>query len=103
VRRVGAVAFAAEGLALLLAIQPIRVLGANLTGLAIGVIVTLAVICLALAGLLGTRGWAWHAGPAIQVVLLVCGYVFHAALAALAVIFGLVWIYLFHVRRSVLR
>lgn len=102
-RGVGAAAFAAEGLVLLLAIQPMRVVGANLSGLSVGVIVALAVVCFALAGLLRARGWVWYAGPALQVALLACGYVFHAAMAALGVIFGLVWIYLFYVRRSILR
>jgi hypothetical protein len=103
VRGVGAAALAAEGLVLLLAIQPMRVLGANLSGLGVGVIAALAVVCFALAGLVHARGWVWYAGPALQVVLLACGYVFHAAMAALGVIFGLVWIYLLHVRRAILR
>lgn len=102
VRGVGAAALVAEGLLLLLAIQPVRVLGANFSGAAIGVIVALAVVCFALAGML-RRSWAWYAGPALQAVLLACGYIFHAALAALGVLFGLLWIYVLHVRRTVMR
>ena len=51
---------------LLLAIQPMRVLGVPLTGLAVGVIVGLAVACFALAGLLRHR-WAWPAATGLQV------------------------------------
>jgi hypothetical protein len=102
VRGLGAAALAAEGLVLLLAIQPIRVLGGHLSGVAIGVIVALSVVCFALAGLLKHR-WAWYAGPALQVVLFACGPVFHGSLAVLAVLFGLLWVYVLHVRRTVLR
>jgi hypothetical protein len=102
VRGVGAAALGVEGLVLLLAIQPIRVLGGHLPGLAIGAIVALSVTCFALAGLLRHR-WAWHAGSALQVVLFGCGFVFHRSLAVAAVLFGLVWAYVLHVRRTVLR
>jgi hypothetical protein len=102
VRGVGAGALAAQGVVLLLAIQPIRVLGGHLTGLAIAVIVVLAVTCFGLAGLL-RRSWAWHGGSVVQVVLLVSGFVFHPSLAVLGVLFGLLWLYVLHVRRSVLR
>lgn len=101
VRAAGAGALAAQGIVLPLAIQPIRVLGGNLTGLSIVVIVVLALASFALAGLL-KRPWAWHAGSALQVVLFACGFIFHPALAILAVIFGLGWLYVLHVRRTVL-
>ena len=101
VRGVGAGALAAQGVVLLLAIQPIRVLGGHLTGLAIAVIVVLAVTCFGLAGLL-RRSWAWHGGSVVQVVLLVSGFVFHPSLAVLGVLFGLLWAYVLHVRRTVL-
>src|SRR2546428_4994987 len=90
VRGGGALALASEGVVLLLAIQPIRVLGGHLTGLAIGVIVALAVCCFVLAGLL-RRPWAWAAGLVLQVVLFASGFLFHAALSILGVLFGLVW------------
>jgi len=100
-RGVGAGALAMEAVVLLLAIQPIRVLGANLTGVAIGVILALAVACLLLASQLRRR-WAWYAGGGIQVVILACGFVFHGSLAVLGAVFGLVWLYVLHVRRTVL-
>ncbi|MFC7480766.1 DUF4233 domain-containing protein [Luedemannella flava] len=74
---------------LLLAIRPVQVLGAHLTGLAVTVIVVLAVLCLALAGLM-RHAWAWWAGAAVQVALVACGFVFHASLGVLGVILGFV-------------
>jgi hypothetical protein len=102
VRGVGAAALGAEGLVLLLAIQPIRVLGGHLPGVAIAVVVGLCVACFAVAGLL-RHPWAWHAGTALQVLVFASGFVFHPSLAVLGVLFGLVWGYVLHVRRRVLR
>jgi len=102
IRGVGAGTLAAEGLVLLLAIVPLRVLGANLTGLAIGFVVVLALVCFVLAGLM-RRSWAWIAGAAVPVLLVVGGFVFHPSLAAIGVVFALVWIYALYVRASVLR
>jgi hypothetical protein len=102
IRGVGAGALAAEGLVLLLAIVPLRVLGANLTGLATGFVVVLAVVCFGLAGLLG-RNWAWIAGAVVPVLLILGGFLFHPSLAVIGGVFGLVWIYALYVRRSVLR
>ena len=101
-RGVGAAALASEAVVLLLAIQPMRVLGARLTGVAIGSIVVLAVVCLALAGLL-RHGWAWYAAGVVQVVLFAFGFAFHPALGVLGVLFGLVWLYVLNVRRTVLK
>jgi hypothetical protein len=100
-RGLGAGTLALEALVLLLAIQPIRVLGGHLTGTTIGVIVALAVLAVLLAGLL-RRPWAWHAATGLQ-VLLVCAGFLHWSLGALGVIFGLVWLYVLHVRRVILR
>ncbi len=102
VRGVGASALGAEAVVLLLAIQPMRVLGAHLTGLAIGCIVALAVGCVVLAALLRHR-WAWYGGLGPQLALVVCGFAFHPALAILGVLFALVWLYVLQVRRRVLR
>lgn len=100
VRGVGAAALACEALALLLAIQPMRVLGVRLTGVAVGSIVALAVLCVLLAGVLRFN-WAWYAGFVVQAALIACGF-FHPSLAVLGVLFMLLWIYVFSVRRSVL-
>ncbi len=100
VRGVGAAVLGTEALALLLAIQPIRLLGGNLSGVAIAVIVAFAVVVLALAGLL-RRSWAWHAASAVQVLLLAAGFL-HWTLAVLGAVFGLAWAYVLYVRRRVL-
>jgi hypothetical protein len=101
VRGVGATALAAEGLVMLLAIVPLQVIGAHLTSLAVATVVVLAVVCFGLIGLL-RHGWAWYAGAVPPVALVVAGIVFHPSLAALGVLFGLVWAYVLWVRRTVL-
>jgi hypothetical protein len=47
------------------------------------------------------RPWAWHAGTAVQVLLLASG-LFHWSLAVLALIFGAAWAYATYVRRTIL-
>ncbi len=100
VRGLGAGTLVLEAIVLLLAIQPIRVLGGNLSGWGIGAVVTLAVLCVVIAGLMKRR-WAWHAGTAVQGFLLVSG-LFHWSLAGLGLIFGAAWAYATYVRRSIL-
>lgn len=100
VRGLGAATLGLEALVLLLGIQPLRVLGGDLSGTAIGLLVALAVACLVLIGLLRHR-WAWYAAPGLQVVLLLGGFL-HGALAVLGALFGLVWLYVLHVRRTIL-
>lgn len=100
VRGVGAATLAVEALVLLLAIQPIRMLAGDLDGPAIAAAVGLAVLAVMLAGFL-RRGWAWPAGGALQLVLLAAGLL-HWSLAVLGLVFGLVWVYVLHVRRRVL-
>ncbi|WBC06734.1 DUF4233 domain-containing protein [Micromonospora sp. WMMA1947] len=100
VRGLGAGTMALEALVLLLAIQPIRVVGGDLSGAAIGAIVALAVACVVLAGMM-RRPWAWHAGTAIQGLLLLSGLL-HWSLFALGVMFALVWAFALHVRRVIL-
>lgn len=101
VRGAGAAALVGEALVLLLAIQPMRVLGADLSGATTLLIVTLAAACLVVTGLL-KRGWAWRVPWAIQAALVVSGFATHASLSVLGLIFALVWGYVLRVRRSVL-
>jgi hypothetical protein len=104
VRGVGAAALGTEGLVLLLAIVPLRVLaGSDASGGTPGtvVIIVLAAASFILAGLLGRR-WGWLAGSVLQVVVIVSGFFVHTALVVLGVLFGLVWLYVLYVRRSVL-
>ncbi len=100
VRGAGSGALCAEALAMVLAIQPIRVLGDGLSTVAVGVVVALAVLLGLLAGLL-RRGWAWYAAAAVQVLLLPAGLL-HWTLAVLGVVFGLVWGYVLYIRHRVL-
>jgi hypothetical protein len=97
---VAAGTLAAEGLALLLAIVPLRVLGVSGNGGTVTVL-ALALVSFALAGLL-SRGWAWTGGSVLQVIVFGSGFVVHASLAVLGVLFGLVWLYVLRVRRTVL-
>jgi hypothetical protein len=101
VRGVGAASLAAEGLVLLLAIVPLRVLTHAHSAAGTLFVVGLAVLSFGLAGLL-RRPWAWYAGSVLQVVLIVGGYFVHGSLVVLGVLFGLVWLYALHVRRTVL-
>ncbi|PZG10775.1 DUF4233 domain-containing protein [Micromonospora craterilacus] len=100
VRGLGAGTLALEALVLLLAIQPIRVVGGDLGGPAIGVVVALAVASAVLAGMM-RRSWAWHAGTVLQGLLLLSGLL-HWSLFVLGVMFALVWAYALHVRRVIL-
>lgn len=100
VRGLGAGTLILETVVLLLAIQPIRVLGGELRGGAVAAVVALAVAAVVLAGLM-RREWVWHAGTALQGLLLLAGFL-HWSLAVLGLIFGSVWVYALHVRRTIL-
>lgn len=100
VRGLGAGTLVIETIVLLLAIQPIRVLGGNLSGTAVAAVLGLAVLAVLLAGLMG-RSWAWHGGTAVQILLLLAGFL-HWSLGVLGLIFALVWLYVLHVRRTIL-
>jgi hypothetical protein len=100
VRGLGAGTLGLEAIVLLLAIQPIRILGGDLSGWGVGAVVALAVLAALVAGSM-KRKWAWHAGTALQVLLLVGGLL-HWSLAVLGLIFGAAWAYASHVRRTIL-
>ncbi|MET8530190.1 DUF4233 domain-containing protein [Micromonospora sp. NPDC005172] len=100
VRGLGAGTLGLEALVLLLAIQPIRVVGGDLGGAAIAVVVALAVAAILLAGMM-RRPWAWHAGTVLQGLLILAGLL-HWSLLVLGIIFALVWAYALHVRRVIL-
>jgi hypothetical protein len=100
VRGLGAGTLILETIVLLLAIQPIRVLGGELSGAAVGVIIALAVLAVLISGLL-RRDWAWHAATVLQGLLMLAGFL-HWSLAALGILFALTWVYVMHVRRSIL-
>ncbi|MGN9775233.1 DUF4233 domain-containing protein [Micromonospora sp. H33] len=100
VRGLGAGTLILEALVLVLAIQPIRVVGGGLSGAAIAVVVGLAVAAVLLAGLM-RRPWAWHGGTLLQGLLMLAGLL-HWSLLVLGIVFALVWAYALHVRRVIL-
>jgi hypothetical protein len=100
VRGLGSGTLAMEAIVLLLAIQPIRVLAGNLGGWGVSLVVSLAVVALLLCGMM-RRPWAWHAGTALQAMLLLAGFL-HWSLGALGLIFAAAWAYATHVRSTVL-
>ena len=100
VRGLGAGTLVLEAIVLLLAIQPIRIMGGHLSGWGVGAVIALAVLAAALAGMMKRR-WAWPAGTVLQVLLLACGLL-HWSLAVLGLIFGAAWAYASYVRRTIL-
>ena len=100
VRGLGAGTLVLEAIVLLLAIQPIRIMGGDLSGWGVGAVIALAVAAAALAGVMKRR-WAWTAGTVLQVLLL-AGGLLHWSLAALGLIFGAAWVYALSVRRTIL-
>src|SRR5437773_6042646 len=100
VRGVGAGALAAEALVLLLAVAPLARIGGVHKGPAIGLVLALAVLAAVFLGLL-RRPWVWRAALAVPVGLIAGGWL-HWSLAALGVLFGLLWGYVLYVRRTVL-
>src|SRR4029079_5407404 len=95
-----AAAMTLEGVTLLLAIQPIRMLAPHDTTAAVIFLVVTAVVAVVLAGMM-KRPWAWHAGGVLQIVLL-GGFFAHWSIAAIGVMFGLAWLYVLKVRRTIL-
>jgi hypothetical protein len=100
VRGVGAGTLVAEALILLLAIAPLAKLGGDRSGLSMALAGGLAVLALLFARLLRHR-WVWYAAYAVPVALLASGWL-HWAFPMLGLIFGPGWLYVLHVRRSVL-
>lgn len=100
VRGVGAGALAAEAVVLLLAVAPLARTGGTHRPYAIGLVLTLAALALVLVGLL-RRPWVWWAAVAVPAGLIAGGWL-HWSLAVLGVLFGLLWLYVLYVRRTVL-
>jgi hypothetical protein len=100
VRGLGAGTLILEAIVLLLAIQPIRILGGHLSGWGIAAVIALAVLAILLAGLM-SRPWAWIAGAVLQALLIACGLL-HWSLAVIGIIFAGAWGYAAYVRRTIL-
>ncbi|WP_353850359.1 DUF4233 domain-containing protein [Solwaraspora sp. WMMA2065] len=99
-RGLGAATLGLEALVLVLAIQPIRMLGDGSVPAAMVASAVLAVGAVLLAGLLRRR-WAWYAGTVLQGLVLLAGLL-HWSLLVVGVLFGIVWAYVWHVRRVIL-
>jgi len=100
IRGLGAAALSLEGITLLLGIAPIRMLGTGHPTAAMIILISAAVVAFALAGMM-RRPWAWRAGGALQIALIVGGLA-HWMIAAVGVVFGLAWLYVLRVRRTIL-
>nr|WP_296070249.1 DUF4233 domain-containing protein [uncultured Actinoplanes sp.] len=100
IRGLGAATLGLEAIVLLLAIQPIRIFGGSLSGWGIATVVALAVVAIALAGLMKRR-WGWAAGTVLQALVIASG-LFHWSLAVIGLIFGAAWAYASYVRRTIL-
>jgi hypothetical protein len=100
VRGLGAGTLAMEAMVLLLAIQPIKLLGGDLSGWGVAAVVTLAVLAALLAGCM-RHSWAWGAGAVLQALLIASGLL-HWSLAVLGIVFAAAWSYAAYVRRSIL-
>ncbi|BCJ33720.1 hypothetical protein Athai_12230 [Actinocatenispora thailandica] len=97
-RGVGAGVLAIEALVLLLAVLPLRMLKAPGWGMA--AVAILAALGIVLIGLLRHR-WAWYAGIVLQALVIATGLA-HWAIAVIGCIFAGVWLYVLHVRRTIL-
>jgi len=100
IRGLGAGTLVLEAIVLLLAIQPIHIMGGSLSGLGITAVIVLAVLAVALAGMMKRR-WAWTAGSVLQALVIASG-LFHWSLAVIGLIFGAAWAYASYVRRTIL-
>lgn len=99
-RGLGSATLAMEALVLLLAIQPLRMIQPEITGPQLIAVLSGAAVAILLTGLLRKR-WGWWLGSALQVALVGCG-ILHWTIGIVGVVFGLVWLYVLHVRRNVL-
>ncbi|GIL27087.1 DUF4233 domain-containing protein [Actinocatenispora comari] len=97
-RGAGAGVLSIEALVLLLAVLPLRMLKAPGWGMA--AVAILAVLAIVLIGLLRRR-WAWYAGIVLQALVIATGLA-HWAIAVIGCLFAAIWLYVLHVRRTVL-
>lgn len=99
VRSVAAAALALEGLSVLFSLAPIAKVAGGLTGGALAALLCLSIALFSTAALL-RHGWAYIAGSILQLGVLAAGFIF-GAMFVLGAAFGLVWIYVLRLRRTV--
>ena len=102
VRGVGAGTLVLQSVVLLLALAPLARIGGEHKTAAMWFCAALVVASVVLAGLL-RHDWAWWAGLALPLTLIAGGLFLHWSLSAVGILFGLLWVYVLSVRRSVLR
>lgn len=100
VRGMGATVLILEAVVLLLAIAPLRMLGGPRADPGIVAVVALAVLGVALVGFL-RRGWAWHAVTCWQVMIILAG-LFHVMIGIMGLTFLAAWLYILHIRHTIL-
>ncbi|WP_018351301.1 DUF4233 domain-containing protein [Longispora albida] len=100
VRGVGAGTLVIEGIVLLLAIMPIKTMGGSLSSGGVAAMLVLSLLSFVLCGTL-RKPWGWHAGTVLQVLVIACG-LFQWSVAVVGVLFLGLWLYVLHVRKTVL-
>ncbi|MGJ0121573.1 DUF4233 domain-containing protein [Williamsia sp. MIQD14] len=88
-----------EGIVVILALPIVAKVGGGLTAASTTYLVVLTVAMFLGAGLQG-RSWAMPFDLTLQ-VLLIAGVVFHWAICAVGIVFGLVWVYIAYIKRDV--
>ncbi|GGF39419.1 membrane protein [Williamsia phyllosphaerae] len=88
-----------EFIVVLLALPIVARVGGGLTWVSGVYLVVLALLMVLGAGVQG-RPWALQFDLALQVLLIV-GVVFHWSIAAVGIVFGLVWLYIAYIKRDV--
>ncbi|GAA1462781.1 DUF4233 domain-containing protein [Williamsia maris] len=88
-----------EFIVVLLALPIVARVGGGLTWVSGVYLVVLALLMVLGAGVQG-RPWALQFDLALQ-VLLIIGVVFHWSIAAVGIVFGLVWLYIAYIKRDV--
>ncbi|MGB9376523.1 MAG: DUF4233 domain-containing protein [Mycobacteriales bacterium] len=99
VRSVAAATLGLEALTVLLALAPVAKLGGGLAAGRLAALVALAALLVAGAGLMRRR-WGYVFGSVLQVTVIASGLV-TPAMYVIGAAFGLVWIYVLHLRRTV--
>lgn len=100
-RGVGAATLLLEALVLLLALVPLIKLSGHVSGATIGILLGLVAACVLACAVL-KRSWGWHVGTAIQVAVILTGFL-NWALFVLGIVFLAIWLYVLHVRRTLTR
>ena len=90
-----------EAIVVLLALPVVSALGGGLTPVALGYLLGLAAVLIALAGLQG-RSWAIWVDLAVQLIL-IAGFVVYPGVGFIGLLFVAVWALILYVRSEVLR